>query len=219
MQEQETEKKPPKLKLSSLRKVLGLLWRARSHPEAWEELIKHLEPLGTSEEDIAFMNEVYTARREARLDDKTLLRIDRYLVGGIGVIELILLQILLPMGTPDLWLSIARLSLVVSLPLVSGFLFFSFLKKEGEIATYGKIHSILSTLALLSGIVALAAAIFHVSLLDGIVFSCLALAIFILCSGYTVIFMFEKHSVSKFIELMKIATLRAITSTSDETKN
>lgn len=166
--QEEAEKKSLKSKLSSIRKASGLSWRARSQPEASEQLATLLEEdVGAPESVASSIKEIIAAWREARLDDETFLHIDRYPIGGIGVVDLIRLQVNLRIGTSDPLSFVALLALVISLPLTSGSLFFSFLKQGSEITTYGNYLSTLSMLSLLAGVTAMTALIWHVSRLDG----------------------------------------------------
>jgi len=189
----ETEKKRPKSKLSSYIKALGLLWQARSHTEAVDQLTMHLKDTGASEEFIPITKELALALTEMRRDDENFHRINRYLVGGMGGIDLLLLSVILPMGIPDPPSFIAFLALVVSLPLVGTFLFISFLKDGNGITAYGRIHSTLSTLSMCTGIAATTALIWHVSRLAGIVFLCLTILLYISCFFYVAIIALGKH--------------------------
>ena len=197
MQQREPEQKPPKPKLSVIRNILRLTWRGRSHDEAVEQLLKLVKNVGVPEEHMPSVRELlkgfFTAWRGARRDDEAFHRIDRYLVGGIGAIDLILLTVVIPMGTPDLSLIVALLALIILFPLAAGSLFFSFLKQGYGIKTYGRIHSNLSGLSLLTGTIALIALFWHISLLYGIVFLLLAVGVYILCFFYATIILLRKH--------------------------
>lgn len=188
-----TEKKLPKPKLSSVIKALRLLWSTRAHPEAVDQLTTHLKNTGASEQFIPIIKELALSLTEMIRDNESFHRINRYLVGGIVAIDLLLLSIILPMGIPDLPSSIALFALVFSLPLASTFLFISFLKNGNGITTYGRFHNMLSRLSLYTGITATTALIWHVSRLDGIVFLCLVTLLYILCSFYVAIIAFRKH--------------------------
>jgi len=188
-----TEEKLLKPKLSSVIKALHLLWSTRTHPEVVDQLTAHLKNTGASEQFIPLIKEVALSFTEMTRDDENFHRINRYLVGGIVAIDLLLLSIILPMGIPDLPSSITLFALVFSLPLASTFLFISFLKNGNGITTYGRFHSTLSSLSLYTGIAATTALIWHVSRLDGIVFLCLVILLYILCAFYVAIIAFQKH--------------------------
>jgi len=196
----ETEKKRPTSKLSSYIKALVLLWRARSHVEAVDQLTMHLKDTGASEQFIPTVKELALALTEMHRDDESFHRINRYLVGGMGGIDLLLLSVILPMGIPDPPSFIALLALVVSLPLVSTFLFISFLKEGNGITTYGRIHSTLSAFSMYTGITATTALIWHISRLDGIVFLCLTTLLYISCSFYVAIIALGKHLKRKYAD-------------------
>jgi len=196
----ETEKKRPKSKLASYIKAFGLLRRTRSHVEDVDQLTTHLKDTGASEQLIPFTKELALALTEMRRDDESLHRINRYLVGGMGGIDLLLLSVILSMGIPDLPSFIALLALVVSLPFVSTFLFVSFLKDGNGITTYGRIHSTLSAFSMYTGITATTALIWHVSPLAGIVFLCLTVLLYIFCSFYVAIIAFGRHLKRKYAD-------------------
>ncbi len=204
MQEQETKKKQPKVKLLSSLKALGkalfLLYRSLYSEMAWEQYKTFLMSFGASENDpaITSFEPDITAVREVTKDVEYFHRIDNYLVGGVGIVDLTLLSIILPMGTPDTWLMIALIALIISLPLAAGSLFLTFLNKENQIATYGRLHTNLTWLSLFSGVVAVALSIFHISLAAGIIFCCLALLIGSYCFVYAIKVAVEKHTGQKF---------------------
>jgi hypothetical protein len=113
--------------------------------------------------------------------------VDLYLVGGMGAVDLILLQVLLSAGTADALLSAALFMLVLSLPLTAMSLFFSFLKQKYNISTYGKVHSWLSFFALVTGTLSLDGAFWHVSPIGGIVFLCPAVVMYVWATSYLVL--------------------------------
>ena len=78
----------------------------------------------------AFIETIATANQEIREDRETYYKIDTYLIGGLGIVSLILLQVLASLGHPDVASSIAWLSLAIALPCIAGFLLLGFLKKD-----------------------------------------------------------------------------------------
>ncbi len=189
----EAEQKPQKPKFSTYIKIPGVARRALFKPGSSAELDTFLQGAGTPEPLRLGVGEIIAAMRKSRRDDEAYHRVDRYLVGGVGAIDLILLSVILSMGTPDAPLSIALFFLIFSLILAGGSLFFSFLKQGYGITTYGKIHRKLSSFALYTGISAMTAQIWHVSPLGGIVFFCLAVAMFVICVGFFIIVATGKH--------------------------
>src|SRR5713101_2149040 len=101
---------------------------------AKEALITNLRNDGVQEESIRFFEAVIdtlaTANQEIREDRETYYKIDTYLIGGLGIVSLILLQVLASLGHPDVASSIAWLSLAIALPCIAGFLLLGFLKKD-----------------------------------------------------------------------------------------
>jgi vacuolar-type H+-ATPase subunit I/STV1 len=78
-------------------------------------------------------------------------------------------------------------------------LFFSFLKQKYNITTYGRVHSRLSFFALVTGTFSLDGAIWHVSRVDGIVFLCLAVVMYLWAACYLVLI----QAALRFISLQK----------------
>jgi len=108
-------------------------------------------------------------------DHSAIYRADRYLVAGIGAVDLVLLPTILPLGIMDGSLFIALLSLAVSLVLVGWSLFMSYIKDDLGIVTYGWIHSTVTFLAQLLGITAVAATLSHFSIVIAWIFLGLAI--------------------------------------------
>ena len=171
---------------TSLRFWLQLI-RARNDPKAFEQVVEKLsQESGVPPNDIPIVHNTFIAVREVA-QAKQPSFVGLYLVGGIGAVDLILLPVLLSVGTSDTLLSVALFLLVLSLPLTAMSLFFSFLKQKYNIATYGKVHSFLTSSALATGIGSLDGAIWHISPVDGIVFLCLAAVMYLWAHLYLVL--------------------------------
>ncbi|MFL5625056.1 MAG: hypothetical protein ACJ788_05610 [Ktedonobacteraceae bacterium] len=204
MNEQQQQQPPPKRKpsredLATIAAAWPQLIRARKDPKAFEQVVDQLaQKINIPVQDIPVVKNAFTAVRDAGEEKQTNF-VDRYLVGGIGVVDLILLQVLLTAGAPDAPLTVALLALICSLPLTAMSLYFSFLKQRYSIPTYGKIHGNLSFFALLTGTISLDAAFWHVSRLDGIVFLCLAVAMYLWAGSYLAII----QASFRFIDLQK----------------
>jgi hypothetical protein len=194
MSEQQ-QQQAPKRKLSwhSLTTILSFwlqLIRGRHDPHTVEQVVEDLaQESGIPPTDIPVMRNAFTALLDVAREKKPSF-VDLYLVGGMGAVELILLQLLLSAGiagTLDTPLSVALILLICSLPLTAMSLFFSFLKQKYNIPTYGKIHSYFSFFALVTGTLSLDGAFWHISRLDGIVFLCLAVVMYVLAGFYLTI--------------------------------
>lgn len=127
--QQEPSPVPPKMsfkaRLSLLIKVLREgknLWRARLEnlqgERAEETLNYDLRSLGITEDGIGFLKAFVDAWRKMRRDDEAFHTVDLYLVGGIGVLDLVLFQMLVSVGHSDLASSLSWIAFVVSLPWV-----------------------------------------------------------------------------------------------------
>ncbi len=188
MSEQQQQQVPKrKLSLHSLITILHFwlqLIRARHDPQAVEQVVENLaQESSIPPEDIPVLHSAFTALLDVAREKKTSF-VDLYLVGGMGAVDLILLQVLLSAGTYDTPFSVALFLLICSLPLTAMSLFFSFLKQKYNIPTYGKIHSYLSLFALVTGTLSLDGAIWHISRVDGIVFLCLAVVMYLWAGFY-----------------------------------
>jgi hypothetical protein len=164
---------------------------------AKEALITNLRNDGVQEEAIrlfeAIIETIATASQEIQEDRETYYKIDLFLVGGMGVVSLILLQVLASIGHPDVASSIAWLTLVIALPCIAGFLLLGFLKKEYRASGYGSIPEKIAYIAELAGFISITAVFWHVWFWAGIVFLPFAIALFMLCSFYKLIVVFMKH--------------------------
>ncbi len=183
---QETNGKPVPFRaiLPHMPGAIAFFRRYRSHPEALEPYLVSLQGKDFPEKNLPELREALIAWRKAANDKQASHRMDRYLVGGIGAFDIVLFSVILAIGASDRPLSVALFALCISLPLASCSLFISFVKSEYKIPVYGKFHSNLMFLALLTGTIAIAAAIWHMSVVDAIVFSSLVVILFMVSAGY-----------------------------------
>ncbi len=204
---QEQEHKASKSRRDALIKtlrVLPLIWRfMKSKPSSEqfqhekEALVTNFRNDGASEESArdfeVFIETIATTAQEIQDDKETYYKIDVYLIGGLGIVSLVLLQVLASIGHPDVASSIAWLSLAIALPCIAGFLLLGFLKKEYRASGYGKVPEKVAFIAELAGFISIAALIWHVWFWAGIVFLPFAFALFTLCSFYKLIVVFMRH--------------------------
>jgi hypothetical protein len=120
--------------------------------------------------------------------------IDRYLVGAIGAIELVLLPVLATLGTPDAPTFISLLFLAFGLPCTAGFLFISFLKKANGIVQYGCIHSALAGFSILAAVVSVTAVLWHSSMSAALVFLVVSVGMIVGCFSYAEGLLYQKAS-------------------------
>lgn len=159
--------------------------RFKRHPEELDALITALrDEKGVPESSTDELRKSFIAMREAWIDNDSLYPYDRFLVAGIGALDLILLPVIVPLGVSDTPLFLALLLLVISIVLVGTALFFGFVKSQAGITRYGRIHGTIIALALVTGAGAMACMLLHVSVLIGIVFIAVAVVAFIVCSFY-----------------------------------
>jgi hypothetical protein len=204
---QEQDKKASNSRIFALIKMMRALPQItrfiRSKPSseqfqhAKEALITNFRKDGAQEGVVrlfeVIIETIATANQEIQEDRETYYKIDLYLVGGMGIVSLVLLQVLASIGHPDVASSIAWLSLAIALPCIAGFLLLGFLKKEYSASGYGTIPEKVAFIAELTGFISMAALIWHGWFWAGIVFLPFAIALFTLCSFYKLIVVFLKH--------------------------
>lgn len=176
--------------------------RAGKDPKAFEQAVDQLtQQSGIPAQDMPVVRHAFQAVRDVKAQDRRVELIDRWLVGGTGVVDLILLQVILSNGKPDAPLAFALHLLVLSLPLVALSLFFSFLKQQFTIPMYGRIHSNLTFFALLTGTLSLDGAIWHLSSGDSILFLVLAVLAYL----WAAVYLFLVRASFRFLDLQKQA--------------
>ncbi len=201
--EQRVSKPPLYALMKMLRSLPQIIRFIRSKPSSEQfqhekkALITNFRNDGAQEGAVrlfeAIIETIATATQEIQADRETYYKIDLYLVGGIGIVSLVLLQVLASIGHPDVASSIAWLALVIALPCIAGFLLLDFLKKEYAAPGYGSIPGKVAFIAELAGFISMAALIWHVWFWAGIVFLPFAIALFTLCSLYKLLVVFMKH--------------------------
>jgi hypothetical protein len=185
-------------------RVLPQIWRFMKSKPSSEQFQREKEALvanfrkdGATEQAArdfeVFIETIAIASQEIQEDKETYYKIDTYLIGGLGIVSLVLLQVLASTGHPDVASSIAWLSLAIALPCTAGFLLLGFLKKEYGAHGYGSIPEKVAFIAELAGFISITALIWHVWFWAGIVFLPFAFALFTLCTLYKLIVVFMKH--------------------------
>jgi hypothetical protein len=173
---QNLQEVPFKYRLTPKRiaRIFRFLWRYRKQPEALEPFLASAEAEGVPEPNLSNVRSAAAAWREVYLDHETIYRVDRYLVVGVLAIDVVLIPVILPMGVPDRALFVALLSLVISLVFAAWSLVTVFIKSSLGIKGYGHVHGGLIFVALVSGMSALAATIWHSSVPIAVVLIILA---------------------------------------------
>ena len=206
MQESHKEPSPvqPKMslkaRLSLLLKVLRqgkAMWRARREDpqaeRAEETVTNFLRSIGASEVGIGHYKSIFDFWRKFRRDDEASHTVNRYFVGGMGILDLVLFQVLVTVGHPDLASSLSWVAFAVSLPCTVGSLFLSFFNKANEITVYNNLHSTLSLLSQVSTLVSATALICHIWLVPGLLFFFIAVIVVISCLFYVTLVLLKKH--------------------------
>ena len=191
--QQEIDEEPFKLsrkqQFEILMKFLPFWKQYRLHPEILDPFIDSIKGYGIPEKNLMML-----ALREAHFDNAPTYRADRYLVAGMGAIDLVLFSVVLPMGTSDSTLFIAVLFLAISFPLAGTSLLVSFIKETLGISFYGRVHSLLILLSIVSGFVAFAALFLHTSIIAGVMFIVLTILLFLGCTAYFFLLMLKAAS-------------------------
>lgn len=169
------------------------MWRQWGKPlstEEQEKLVEDLRKVGLTDAQLSFTLLVIAVIGEALRDQEEVHRLDRYVVGGCAILDLVLFQILAS-STPDAAIHVSWIAFAISLSCTMGSLFFSFLRDKPK--RYGKPHSVLSAFAIYSTITLVTALIWHFWTSAGIVFLIASLIIAPLCLGYAAILAIRKH--------------------------
>lgn len=183
-----------RLSLKGYLKVALFPSRYPAHPEELEPFLSWLkEETGASDEIMSTMRNLYVSSRRVKSDNTATYRVDRYMLAGMGAVDLVLIPVLIPMGVPDRSLSVALLSLCCSLVLVATSLFVGFVKSDAGITSYGTFHSTLILLSLVSGGTAIIATVWHISVVIGALFLILTNVGLITCAVYYVVVLWGRE--------------------------
>lgn len=183
--DEEPYKLSGKQRVELLKRLPSFFKSYRRHPqEAIDALTDSFEKIGIPEKNTRNVKLLLTSLHATYMDRAFIYSIDRYLISGMGAVDLVLLTVVLPMGASDLFLFLTLLFLAISLPLVGASLLVSFIKSELEVSSYGKVHSNLIFFSLLTGFASMSTAFLHVSIWIGIIFICLATPLFFACAFY-----------------------------------
>jgi cation transport ATPase len=200
-QQQSSSPEPPKKSiweaLFFVLKRARPLWQARQTSPQTEVIEKKLDDdflkAGIPLEGRKFLGNYLHAWQKARKDDTAFHKVDRYLVGAMGVFDLVLFQIIAALGVPDRAMALAWIAFTIAFPCVAGSLFFSFLKKENGIILYGNFHSFISFLAQVMTITAAISFVWHIWFVAGVISLCLVILVFIACVVYSFLVAFGKY--------------------------
>ena len=202
-------KMPLKARVSLLIKVLRQgrnMWRARREDPQAERAEKtvtnFLRSIGVSEEDTGHFKSIFDFWRKMRRDDEASHTVNRYFVAGMGLLDLVLFQVLVGVGHPDLASSLSWVAFAVSLPCTVGSLFLSFFNKVNGITVYNNLHSTMSLLSQVSTFVSATALICHIWLVPGLLFFFIAVVVIISCLSYVTLVLLKKHlKITKLSEI------------------
>jgi cation transport ATPase len=173
------------------------MWRQRRNPlsaEEQEKIIEDLRKVGVTDAHLPFTLLIINSVGRGLRDQEEIHRLDRYLVGGCAILDLVLLSILAS-STSDVAVHVSGIALAIALPCTAGSLCFSFLRNNPK--RYGEPHSTLSALAILSTIISATTLIWHFWAPAGTTFLIASLIVALVSLSYETILILRKHLVSK----------------------
>jgi cation transport ATPase len=186
-----------KIALASMRFIVKALWRERRKPyseEEKEKLIEDLHRAGVTDEYLPFVFLIIEAVGKGLRDSEEAHRLDRYLVGGCAILNLVLLQIVAS-SAADAAIHISVIALAIGLSCTVGSLFFSFFRKNPK--RYGKPHSTFSMLAILGTIISATALFWHLWMPAGIAFLITSFMVALISLAYVAILVLRKYLYSQ----------------------
>lgn len=150
-------------------------------------IVEDFRTLGVSEEAIALGNQIFATLHKAGHNPEADIKLNRYTLGGISILNLVLLQVLTSLGRTGIALSIAWIAFVVSLPCTAGALFLS--SKHGKIKNllFPLVYNTSLNLSLFGCGVSVTAVIWHFWDIAGWIFAILATTMYLLCIFYELI--------------------------------
>lgn len=171
---------------AAIKIMLGTLWHQYWNKYKPENLAENrarsaerLRAVGVPEEMLSALLVVLGATERSQRSDEESHNLDRYLVGGCGILALVLIPVLASVSPIDNAVHVSWIAFAVSLPCIAGSLFLSFLRKRTQ--KYGKLHSWLSTFAIFGTMITATALIWHFWSVAGIVFLVVSLVVALLC--------------------------------------
>lgn len=193
MQNQQQNKMTTQQKIkrvgSALFKTYPKTWPyiQQENPAPDATIEEDLRKLNVNEQDIALFNKILLVFNKAGHDLEAIQKFNQYVLGGIGVLNVFLFQMLASAGRSDTPLSISWLALVISLPSTVGALFLS--KEHGKIKNlkFPLFYSIIFNLAFFGCGISTTAFIWHYWDVAGWVFAILAVIIYLTCIFYEAI--------------------------------
>ncbi len=169
------------------------MWRQRRKPPSAKErekVIEDLRKVGITDAYLPYTLLIIDSIGKGLRDQEEAHRLDRYLVGGSAILDLVLLQILAS-SAADAAVHVSGIALAIALPCTAGSLCFSFLRNNPK--RYGKPHSTLSTLAIFCTIISATALIWHFWAPAGITFLIVSLIVALVSLIYATTLVLRKH--------------------------
>lgn len=150
-------------------------------------IIEDVRKMGVQEESIVLLKRFLAVLHKARNNWDATIQLNRYILGGISALNLLLFSVLATAGRTDNALSIAWLAWAVSIVCTAGGLFLS--SKQGKIKNlaFPLFYSLFLNLSFFGCGVAMTAFIWHFWNVAGWLFAILAVIIYGLCMFYEAI--------------------------------
>jgi len=148
-------------------------------------LLDDFQRAGAADTDMHMLSDTVSAVRKTLADSQDYYKTDRYLVGGSGVLDIVLLQVLSAARPIDFPLTIAWVAFAVSAPSVFGFLALGHVRDEHNVNAYWRFHAILAFVGPVGALGALAAFLWHTWLVASLVFTACAAIVFAVYIWYS----------------------------------
>ena len=182
-----------KIALASMKFIFKAFWRERRKTlsaKEKEKLIEDLRKVGVTDEYLPFALLMIDTTGKGLRDYEEAHRIDRYLVGGCAILDLVLLQILAS-SAADAAIHVSLIALAIALSGTVGSLFFSFFRKNPK--RYGRPHSTFSMLAIWGTMFSMTALFWHLWIPAGITFLAASFMVALISLSYAIILIFRKY--------------------------
>ncbi|GLV61154.1 hypothetical protein KDH_79700 [Dictyobacter sp. S3.2.2.5] len=156
--------------------------RGKTTPEDDEAFIQILKDLGASDETIPKIQAIIQDGRTVGHNRKESYRSDVIYVGGIAVLDLVLLQVLTSVGRPqDIFLYVSWLAFAFSLPCAAGFLYITRLQNNDDSYGYSPVHEKLAFVSIIAGGLSAVMVAAHFWLIAGIVLFVVSVLVLCVC--------------------------------------
>jgi hypothetical protein len=176
-------------------------WLKKPTPKNEQASIKALELMGLDENKIAKIKllveegqKIIKTRNDEESHDS-----DKIYVGGIGVVDLVIFQVLTSVGKLDVASCFSWIALVISLPCVACFLYISSWRQRKGYREYSILHEKLALISVISGAISSITIVWHFWIIASYILIIVSLSIFIMSSLYKIL---TDESIIKYVNMI-----------------